>query len=196
MQQPELGQKVAELRQQKGWTQEHLAEMCEVSTRTIQRIESGEVDPRAFTMNRLREILGFDFERPEIESQRMWVILMHLSSVFPLVVFPLLVWSWGKDRSRQIDRHGRDVLNFQITMLLLICAGAFLLFLFPVLFSLLSVQAPRLRFSLGLAEVLILAIPVPLLCGGLFGGIQAVVNTTRILSGKSYRYFPVIPFIR
>jgi transcriptional regulator with XRE-family HTH domain len=45
MNQPYLGQKVSELRQLKGLTQEQLAEKCEVSTRTIQRIESGEVDP-------------------------------------------------------------------------------------------------------------------------------------------------------
>ena len=48
MNQPDLGLKVAELRQQKGLTQEQLAELCEVSARTIQRIESGEVDPRAY----------------------------------------------------------------------------------------------------------------------------------------------------
>jgi len=47
MNQPDLGLKVIELRQQKGLTQEQLAELCEVSARTIQRIESGEVDPRA-----------------------------------------------------------------------------------------------------------------------------------------------------
>jgi len=39
MNQPYLGLKVSELRQQKGLTQEQLAEKCEVSTRTIQRIE-------------------------------------------------------------------------------------------------------------------------------------------------------------
>ena len=50
MQQPELGLKVAELRQQKGLTQEKLAEMCEVSSRTIQRIEGGEVDPRLYCL--------------------------------------------------------------------------------------------------------------------------------------------------
>lgn len=44
MNQPYLGLKVSELRQQKGLTQEQLAERCEVSPRTIQRIESGEVD--------------------------------------------------------------------------------------------------------------------------------------------------------
>ena len=35
MNQPDLGLKIAELRQQKGLTQEKLAEYCEVSTRTI-----------------------------------------------------------------------------------------------------------------------------------------------------------------
>ena len=39
MNQPQLGLKVAEVRQQKGFTQQQLAEYCEVSTRTIQRIE-------------------------------------------------------------------------------------------------------------------------------------------------------------
>ncbi len=45
MNQPDIGQKVAELRRQQNMTQEQLAEYCEVSTRTIQRIESGEVEP-------------------------------------------------------------------------------------------------------------------------------------------------------
>ena len=44
MNQPDLGLKILELRQQKGLTQEKLAEYCEVSARTIQRIENGEVD--------------------------------------------------------------------------------------------------------------------------------------------------------
>ena len=35
MNQPQLGLKVSELRQQKGLTQEQLAERCEVSIRTI-----------------------------------------------------------------------------------------------------------------------------------------------------------------
>jgi transcriptional regulator with XRE-family HTH domain len=61
MNQPDLGLKVAELRQQKGLTQEQLAERCEVSSRTIQRIESGEVDPHAYTLHCLGEALDFDF---------------------------------------------------------------------------------------------------------------------------------------
>ena len=45
MKQPDLGLKVSELRKEKGFTQEQLAEDCEVTPRTIQRIESGEVEP-------------------------------------------------------------------------------------------------------------------------------------------------------
>ena len=61
MKQPDLGLKVTELRKQKGLTQEMLAEKCEVSTRTIQRIETGEVDPRVYTLQYLSDSLDFNF---------------------------------------------------------------------------------------------------------------------------------------
>ncbi len=48
MNQPDLGRKVAELRQERGLTQEELAEFCEVSTRTIQRIENREGGAQGF----------------------------------------------------------------------------------------------------------------------------------------------------
>lgn len=49
MNQPGLGLEISELGQQKGMTQEQLSECCQVSSRTIQRIENGEVDPRTHT---------------------------------------------------------------------------------------------------------------------------------------------------
>ena len=73
MKQPDLGIKVNEQRQQKGITQEKLAELCEVSTRTIQRIESGEVDPRSFTINRLSDVLDFDFGEESVENEALWL---------------------------------------------------------------------------------------------------------------------------
>ncbi|MBM7617602.1 transcriptional regulator with XRE-family HTH domain [Weissella uvarum] len=33
---------VAQLRKARGWTQDHLAELCNINTRTIQRLEAGE----------------------------------------------------------------------------------------------------------------------------------------------------------
>jgi transcriptional regulator with XRE-family HTH domain len=50
MNQPELGKKIAELRRAKGFTQEELVEKCNLSVRTLQRIESGEVMPRSYTL--------------------------------------------------------------------------------------------------------------------------------------------------
>jgi len=46
MKQPESGRKIFQLRMAKGLTQEELVERCNISVRTIQRIEAGEVTPR------------------------------------------------------------------------------------------------------------------------------------------------------
>src|SRR5512146_1950704 len=119
MNHPDLGLKVADLRQQKGLTQERLAELCEVSARTIQRIESGEVDPRAYTLHCLGEALEFDFG-----NENLWLTVLHLSSIFSIPIFPLLLWSWKKNQSYKIDQQGRLVLNFQITMTLSLFAAA------------------------------------------------------------------------
>lgn len=62
MKQPELGQKILELRKQKGFTQEELVEQCNINVRTIQRIEAGEVMPRSFTLKTILNVLGEDLE--------------------------------------------------------------------------------------------------------------------------------------
>lgn len=60
--QPILGQQLAELRKRNGLTQEDLVEKCNVSVRTIQRIESGEVTPRSSTVDILLAALEYDRE--------------------------------------------------------------------------------------------------------------------------------------
>lgn len=63
MKQPELGKKILELRQQRGLTQEELVEQCNISVRTIQRIEAGEVTPRSYTVKTILQVLDFDLEQ-------------------------------------------------------------------------------------------------------------------------------------
>jgi transcriptional regulator with XRE-family HTH domain len=53
----ETGRLIKELRVKKGMTQEELAAKTEVSARTIQRIENGEVDPRAYTLQMIARAL-------------------------------------------------------------------------------------------------------------------------------------------
>ena len=62
MKQPQLGLKILELRQQKGFTQEELVEQCNISVRTIQRIEAGEVMPRVFTIKSILAALDRDYD--------------------------------------------------------------------------------------------------------------------------------------
>ncbi len=61
MKQPELGLKIIFLRQSKGLTQEELVKQCNISIRTLQRIESGEVVPRGYTLRLISKVLDFDF---------------------------------------------------------------------------------------------------------------------------------------
>ncbi len=189
MKQPELGLKVTELRQQKGLTQEQLAEHCEVSARTIQRIEGGEVDPRTFTLNTLGDVLGFDFNAGDLENETFWLVLLHFSCTINIVLIPLLLWSWLKEKSYKIDQHGRDVLNFQITMTILMF-GNLCLLLAAVPFSIQLFEA-KITFLV----LLVLAIG-PMILVGLFATSQGVLNTTRVLNGKPYHYPLSIKFLK
>jgi transcriptional regulator with XRE-family HTH domain len=69
MKQPELGQKILELRKAKGLTQEELVELCNINVRTIQRIEAGEVTPRTYTIKSILEVLGYDFKEIQINNE-------------------------------------------------------------------------------------------------------------------------------
>jgi len=86
MKQPALGKKIAQLRREQGLTQEELVEKCNISVRTIQRIESGEVTPRSYTIKTIFTALEFDFsqtaERREnsddIDESTKRSVRMHL----------------------------------------------------------------------------------------------------------------------
>jgi DNA-binding XRE family transcriptional regulator len=70
MKQPQLGQKIQEMRVLKGLTQKDLSDACHVDIRTIQRIESGEVIPRMSTLKLIAQSLGWDMIPPLPEPAR------------------------------------------------------------------------------------------------------------------------------
>jgi len=69
MDQFKLGKKIQELRKLKGLTQEELADKTNLSTRTIQRIENGEVDARTYTLSRLAEALNVELDILLVEDE-------------------------------------------------------------------------------------------------------------------------------
>ena len=56
-----ISQQIKAARQSKGLTQAQLAEKCNLDIRTIQRIESGMVKPRFYTIDLINKALGTDF---------------------------------------------------------------------------------------------------------------------------------------
>ena len=193
MKQPELGIKVAELRREKGYTQEGLAEECQITPRTVQRIEAGEVEPRSYTLASLSEALDFELGKDELANERFWLGALHLSSVLCIVFIPLLIWSWLKTRSYLVDKHGRQVLNFQITMTLVLFAGGFCLAA-GLLAGLILVD--QQAADVMLMSILALAALFPLLLVGLFAVYQGIINALRVLNDQPTHYPLSIQFLK
>lgn len=57
-----LGRRIRQLREQRGWTQEKLADEAGLASRHIQQLEHGERWPRADTLRRLAEAFGIEAE--------------------------------------------------------------------------------------------------------------------------------------
>ena len=60
---------------------------------------------------------------PGSRRDRMWVILCHLTALtlflgipFGNLIGPLVVWLLKKSDSADVDAHGKESLNFQISM--------------------------------------------------------------------------------
>jgi transcriptional regulator with XRE-family HTH domain len=76
MTQPNLGKKIADLRKAKGLTQEELVEKCNISVRTLQRIESGEGSPRSYTLRIIFDALDYSqVDSNEISSNSIGSII-------------------------------------------------------------------------------------------------------------------------
>jgi len=119
-------------RKLKGYSQEELSERTQVTVRTIQRIEKGNVQPHLQTVKLLASALEIEvedllvLENPKEETiQRKWLLLLHgtpiLGLILPFcnVLFPLFLWIHKREDNRIYDIHGRKIVNFQITMTLL-----------------------------------------------------------------------------
>jgi len=76
MTQPNLGKKIADLRKAKGLTQDELVEKCNISVRTLQRIESGEGTPRSYTLRIIFDALDYSqVDSNEIGSNKIGSVI-------------------------------------------------------------------------------------------------------------------------
>ncbi len=88
MNQPELGNYIAQLRKEKGLTQEELVELCNINVRTIQRIENGDVTPRSYTVKNIFEALGKSIDEVFKKSEKQ-------PDVLPAINYNKSLLGWG-----------------------------------------------------------------------------------------------------
>jgi len=62
---------------------------------------------------------------PALSNVRSWTALCHASALLGVFLHfpghllpPLIVWLWKRDESPEIDAHGKEAVNFQISMLI------------------------------------------------------------------------------
>lgn len=76
-------------------------------------------------------------EQPDNDA-RMWAMFCHLSGLagllpvlpaFGSIVAPLIIWLIKKDEHTFIDEHGKEALNFQISMALYAMIGGAVCFI-------------------------------------------------------------------
>lgn len=173
----ETGKLIKELRIKKGMTQEELADKTEVSARTIQRIENGEVDPRAYTLQMIAKALDVDFSlfvehelEEKQESQKIdgntWSALIHLSGIIPLIFPTLVLFISIKEKSKDLIHHFRAAISMQLCIWVISLAGLWIYWITNE--------------------------PIPLIGGLLVGCLLSIVNTIFVMTGKPF----INPFIK
>jgi hypothetical protein len=109
------------------------------------------------------------------KDERTLAMLCHLLSfsfvIVPLgnILGPLVLWLIKKDEMPFVDRHGRAVLNFQITYTIVVLVAVLLVFV-------------------GVGICILAALPVVHLITGVIGAVRAQ-------DGRPYTYPMAIPFL-
>lgn len=186
-----LAIRVIELRNQKGMSQEILAEESGLSLRTIQRIENGETNPTGDTLKRLSNALNVNPDELidwTIKEDKGYLTFLNLSALtfifFPLlgILVPFILWTSRKDKLKNINKIGRDLINFEITWTIMLFFILFSLFLFT---------------KIGLFERLNFITIITTTTIMYFLNIMfIIINTFRISNKKDVVYYPIIKFLR
>ncbi|WP_299549032.1 helix-turn-helix domain-containing protein [Seonamhaeicola sp.] len=189
-----LAQRVKDLRNQKGMTQELLAENSGLSLRTIQRIENNETVPRGDSLKLLAIALNTtpdDIIDWKIQEDKGYLTLMSLSALgflfFPIlgIIIPLIFWILKKDKLKNVNELGKSILNFEITWSILFFS--YFIFLFS---GLLGVIMKYISPENNAVSIIKIYIPVVILY--IYNATIIVLNTIRVSRNKKTRYIPAL----
>jgi uncharacterized Tic20 family protein len=197
-----IAKKIIHYRKLKGMTQEALSELTGLNVRTIQRIESGEVDPRLYTLKSIADALSVSLEEllPEPTQHELnQIAVLHITPagffLFPVVgnvLLPFIFWMLKREEINGINRHGKDILNSQLTysIVISIMIAAITVMAFSQIFF------PGNQFSLVFFMHLPIYMVVVMILSAIAFGILPGINAFRVSNGKKpWRYpFKIIFF--
>jgi transcriptional regulator with XRE-family HTH domain len=186
-----LAIRLKELRNQKGMSQEVLADESGLSLRTIQRIENGETNPTGDSLKRLSSALNLNPDELidwSIKEDKRYLTFLNLSTLtflfFPMlgILVPFILWTSRKGKIKNINKLGKDLINFEITWTIILFFIPFLLFLIS---------------KIGLLENLTLS-KIFIIIGAMYfiNLIFILINTVRISNEKDVIYYPQIKFLK
>ena len=191
-----IAKKIIHYRKLKGITQEALSELTGLNVRTIQRIESGEVDPRLYTLKSIADALSVSLEEllPEPTQHELnQIAVLHITPagffLFPVVgnvLLPFIFWMLKREEINGINRHGKDILNSQLTysIVISIIIGVIIIMAFSQIFF------PGNQFSLMFFMHLPIYMVVGMILSAIAFGILPAINAFRVSNGKKPLSFP------
>lgn len=112
--------------------------------------------------------------KPELpmEEAKMWAMFCHLAALIFHILGPIIVWLIKKDESSFVDAHGKEAVNFQLTMLIWMMVA----------------------FGLTLATCGLL-FPLPMIVG-IADLVMCIIAGLAANRGEMYRYPMTIRFIK
>ena len=107
---------------------------------------------------------------PLKQEEKTFAMLAHLLAIFTGFIGPLIIWLIKKDESAYVDRHGKEALNFQISIAIYSIISAILTFIV-------------------IGVILLIAV-------GVINLIFVITATVKANNGEEYRYPLCIRFIK
>ena len=195
-----LAKRVKELRKRKGFSQEKLTELSGLSLRTVQRIENGETEPTGDTLKKLSIALNITPDELvdwTIIQDKGFLKALNLSALtflfFPLlgILIPLILWVSKKDKLKDINKIGKDIIYFEITWTLIFFLGFILniIFLAKKMDSIETFSPATITSSMSLYLIFIATMYS-------FNFVIIIINTYLIQKEKNVKYYPKINFLK
>jgi uncharacterized Tic20 family protein len=192
-----IAKKITHYRKLKGITQEVLAEATGLNVRTIQRIEAGEVDPRLYTLKSIADALEVNLEEllPEPTQHELnQLTILHITPVgfffFPFVgnvLLPFIFWMLKREEINGINKHGKDILNAQITYSIVVS----IIFGIPTILIFCTVFFPGNPFLIKISMNFPIYIIGGMMLSAVMFGIFPAVNAIKVYNGKEPWKYPL-----